>query len=111
MNKSVFLVTAAFIVLGSVTVMGQSGGSGGSSSGGTSSGGTSTGGAAGSSTGSPTSSVPSGTGPAPVPTPGQSFTLPSNVGTPGYWNDGQPHSQWYRANALPDSRSVLHFPI
>ena len=83
------LLAAAVVGLSSVPAASQSGGSSGGASGGGGTSGTSsgaTGGAGGAGSGTsaaPGSSVPSGTGPTPAPTPGQSFTFPSNSGTPG----------------------------
>jgi len=73
------LLTQASLALGQG---GSAGGSSGSSSGSTGSTGA-TSGAPGTSTSAPQNSIPSGTGPTPAPTPGQSFSFPSNSGTPG----------------------------
>lgn len=82
-----WLLTVGFLGLSSLSLMaqsgGSSGGSGGSGAGGSSASGGTSGSVGGSSGGSATNSVPSGTGPTPAPTPGQSFTFPSNSGTPG----------------------------
>jgi hypothetical protein len=76
------LLTPVSLAFGQGGGGGSSGGSSGSSGGSTGSTG-STSGAPGTSTGTSQNSVPSGTGPTPAPTPGQSFTFPSNAGTPG----------------------------
>ncbi len=85
------LLAAVLVGCSFASSFGQSGGTSGAGGAGGTSG---TGGAGSTGTGSaatgsapgtatPGSSVPSGTGPTPAPTPGQSFTFPSQSGAPG----------------------------
>src|SRR4051812_14162452 len=80
MRPKMLALVIAVLLMPASLALGQSGSSGSSGSTGSTS---SAPGSPGTSTGTPQSSVPSGTGPTPAPTPGQSFSFPSNSGTPG----------------------------
>src|SRR5262245_14737258 len=79
MRSKTLLFVAAFLLTPGSLALGQSSSSGTSGSTGSSS---TTGSTPGTAPAGTQNSIPSGTGPTPAPTPGQSFTFPSNSGTP-----------------------------